>query len=64
MISIGYVCLELPLSPNGLNEWSINFWLSISMQGKNIMMASIYESLKFLKEFDINLVKAIVNENY
>jgi Fe2+ or Zn2+ uptake regulation protein len=62
MISIGYVCLELPLSPNCLDEWSINFWLS--MQGKNIMLASIYESLKFLKEFDINLVKAIVNENY
>lgn len=62
MVPIGYVSLESPLSPNGLNEWSINFWLNESMKGKNIMVASVHKSLEFLRDFNVTKVKAIVDK--
>lgn len=61
MMPIGYINLESPLSPNGLNEWSINFWLSKHYQGKNIMATSVYKCLNFLKELEISKIKAIVD---
>lgn len=62
MIPIGYVSMESPLSPNGLEEWSINFWLSETMTGKNIMVASVNTCLGFLKDFSVSKVKAIVDK--
>jgi RimJ/RimL family protein N-acetyltransferase len=61
MLPIGYINLESPLSPHGLNEWSINFWLSKHFQGKNIMVTSVYKCLNFLKELEISTIKAIVD---
>lgn len=63
MVPIGYVSFESPLSPNGLNEWSINFWLSESMRGQNIMLASVNKCLEFLKDFSVSKVKAIVDKD-
>lgn len=60
---IGYINLESPLSFNGLGEWSIDFWLAEQMEGRNIMITSIYYCLNSLKEYDISIVKAVVDED-
>ncbi|WP_291123024.1 GNAT family N-acetyltransferase, partial [Flavobacterium sp. UBA6046] len=63
MMPIGYINLESPLSPNGLNNWSLNFWLSEHYQNKNIMVASVFNCLNFLKEMGVTTIKAIVDDD-
>jgi RimJ/RimL family protein N-acetyltransferase len=60
-ISIDYVFLNSPLSQNGLNQWSVDFWLNEKYQGKKIMVSSLMQVFGHMQAMDIEYVYAMVD---
>lgn len=58
---IGYININTPANSDGLDSWSLDFWINPKFQGKNIITVSILSILKHLKEFGVKEVKAIVH---
>ena len=62
-VPIGYILLNSPLSQNGLNEWSIDFWLNENYRGKKIMASSLMQLLGHMQQMEIKIAYAMVDKD-
>ena len=60
---VGYINLNSPLCPTGLDSWTVDFWMAESMQGKGMMTPSLYCLLAHLQERGVPEVKALVSSD-
>jgi RimJ/RimL family protein N-acetyltransferase len=59
---IGYIHFNTPIAATGLNDWSVDFWLGPSMQGKGIMSVALSQGLLYLQKYKVPQVKALVDK--
>jgi len=57
---IGYIHIVSPLSPTGLNEWSVDFWMGEIAQGNGHMTDALNSMLEYMRAMQISTVKALV----
>ncbi len=60
-LPIGYIHLNTPLTPTGLESWTVDYWMADAMQGRGIMASSLSQILAYLQEYSVAEVKALVN---
>jgi RimJ/RimL family protein N-acetyltransferase len=60
---IGYLNIISPLSPTGLNDWSVDFWMGKIAEGKGHMSASLNKLLDYMATMKIETVKALVDKD-
>jgi RimJ/RimL family protein N-acetyltransferase len=60
---IGYINIVSALSPTGLNDWSVDFWMGEIAQGKGHMSASLDKLLDYMATMEITTVKALVDKD-
>jgi RimJ/RimL family protein N-acetyltransferase len=58
---IGYIHIVSPLSPTGLNDWSVDFWMGEIAEDKGHMTASLNSLLNYMETMQIETVKALVD---
>lgn len=58
---IGYIQMNTPLAPMGLECWNVVFWLGKIFQGRGVMTISLYHLLVYLQQFGVLEVKALVH---
>jgi RimJ/RimL family protein N-acetyltransferase len=60
---VGYINFNTPISSTGLNDWSVDFWLGPSWQGKGIMTVALHHGLLHLKKYKVPSMIAIIDKD-
>ena len=60
-IPIGYIHLNTPLALTGINSWTVDFWMGSEFQQKNIMTASLSQTLSYLQQNNVPEMNALVH---
>jgi len=60
---MGYIHINTPLMSTGLNCWTVDFWLGENAQGNGLMTASLHYVLKYLQNYDVSEVKALIHSD-
>lgn len=60
-IPLGCLNLASPLTETGLNSWTVDFWIHPRYQGRGIVTQSLTSALKYLKNYSVTEVRALVN---
>jgi len=60
-IPIGYIHLNTPLALTGINSWTVDFWMGNEYQQKNIMIASLGQTLSYLQQNNVPEMNALVH---
>ena len=58
---LGYIHINSPLTPTGLDSWTVDFWLGNNSQGNGLMAASLWHLLSYLQKYQVQEVKALVH---
>ncbi len=62
-IPVGYILLNSPVSQNGLNEWSLDFWLIQNLRRKQVMVSSLERVLDHMQNMEIKGVYVMVERD-
>lgn len=57
---IGYIHMNSPLTPTGLDSWTVDFWLGEEVQGNGIMTSSLVYLIDYLQSYGVPEIKALV----
>jgi RimJ/RimL family protein N-acetyltransferase len=60
---VGYINFNTPISSTELNDWSVDFWLGPSMQGKGIMTLALHHALFHLQKYKVPRIIAVVDKD-